>query len=122
MKASPCAPAITAHTRSCSSTASPRHCARRSPSTIRPRKSTPWSRPLPACVSCWPDRPMNSSVETFRDATPDDADAIIDLVQSAYRGDASRRGWTTEADLLDGQRIDRPVLLDLLGRERTRVL
>jgi len=65
---------------------------------------------------------MNSSVEMFRDATPDDADAIIDLVQSAYRGDASRRGWTTEADLLDGQRIDRPVLLDLLGRERTRVL
>ena len=25
------------------------------------------------------------------------------LVNSAYRGDASRKGWTTEADLLDGE-------------------
>lgn len=28
------------------------------------------------------------------------------LVDSAYRGDASRAGWTTEADLLEGQRTD----------------
>ena len=32
--------------------------------------------------------------------------AIVELVESAYRGDASRAGWTTEADLLDGQRTD----------------
>jgi ribosomal protein S18 acetylase RimI-like enzyme len=31
---------------------------------------------------------------------------IVALVQSAYRGEASRVGWTTEADLLDGQRTD----------------
>jgi len=30
----------------------------------------------------------------------------VALVESAYRGDASRSGWTTEADLLDGQRTD----------------
>ncbi len=28
------------------------------------------------------------------------------LVESAYRGEASRSGWTTEAHLLDGQRTD----------------
>lgn len=28
------------------------------------------------------------------------------MVESAYRGEASRSGWTTEADLLDGQRTD----------------
>jgi GNAT superfamily N-acetyltransferase len=28
------------------------------------------------------------------------------LINSAYRGETSRRGWTTEADLLDGARID----------------
>ncbi len=28
------------------------------------------------------------------------------LVHRAFRGDSSRAGWTTEADLLDGQRID----------------
>jgi len=35
-----------------------------------------------------------------------DVPAIVALVTSAYRGDASRAGWTTEADLLDGQRTD----------------
>lgn len=35
-----------------------------------------------------------------------DLPALLPLVESAYRGDASRAGWTTEADLLDGQRID----------------
>ena len=31
---------------------------------------------------------------------------MVELIQSAYRGDGSRDGWTTEADLLDGQRTD----------------
>lgn len=31
---------------------------------------------------------------------------IVDLVESGYRGERSREGWTTEADLLDGQRTD----------------
>lgn len=42
----------------------------------------------------------------FHLATPDDVSDIIELVESAYRGDRSRRGWTTEADLLLGQRTD----------------
>ncbi|HWJ09412.1 MAG TPA: GNAT family N-acetyltransferase [Nocardioides sp.] len=43
---------------------------------------------------------------TFRAATTDDVDAIAALVHSAYRGESSRAGWTTEADLLEGQRTD----------------
>jgi ribosomal protein S18 acetylase RimI-like enzyme len=43
---------------------------------------------------------------TFRDATVDDVAELVPLIESAYRGDSSRRGWTTEADLLDGQRTD----------------
>ncbi len=35
-----------------------------------------------------------------------DVEAVAALVESAYRGESSRRGWTTEADLLDGQRTD----------------
>jgi ribosomal protein S18 acetylase RimI-like enzyme len=35
-----------------------------------------------------------------------DIDAVVALVESAYRGPSSRVGWTTEADLLDGQRTD----------------
>lgn len=42
----------------------------------------------------------------FRLAGSPDVGAIVRLVDSAYRGDASRAGWTTEADLLDGQRTD----------------
>lgn len=41
-----------------------------------------------------------------RPATPVDAQALVSLINSAYRGDSSRAGWTTEADLLGGQRID----------------
>ncbi len=47
---------------------------------------------------------------SFRTATHDDIPALIALVTSAYRGDVSRQGWTTEADLLDGQRIDADML------------
>lgn len=42
----------------------------------------------------------------LRKAGPADVDGVVALVQSAYRGEPSRAGWTTEADLLDGQRTD----------------
>ena len=58
----------------------------------------------------------------FRAARLADLDAIVDLVTSAYRGDASRAGWTTEADFLDGNRIDAEVLRADIERPRSRVL
>ena len=42
----------------------------------------------------------------FRPAAVRDVESIVALVNSAYRGESSRAGWTTEADLLDGQRTD----------------
>jgi ribosomal protein S18 acetylase RimI-like enzyme len=42
----------------------------------------------------------------FRQAGTQDVGAIVSLVESAYRGETSRVGWTTEADLLDGGRTD----------------
>lgn len=59
---------------------------------------------------------------TFRTATVADIDAIVALVTSAYRGDASRAGWTTEADFLDGARIDPDVLRSDILRARSLVL
>jgi GNAT superfamily N-acetyltransferase len=35
---------------------------------------------------------------------------VAALVNSAYRGEASRQGWTTEADYIDGQRTDAATL------------
>lgn len=52
------------------------------------------------------DPAQRSGALSFRSATPSDIPAIVALVESAYRGDSSRRGWTTEADLLGGQRTD----------------
>ncbi|MFD9618434.1 GNAT family N-acetyltransferase [Streptomyces virginiae] len=43
---------------------------------------------------------------SFRSAVEADVPELVALVESAYRGDASRAGWTTEADYLDGQRTD----------------
>ena len=51
----------------------------------------------------------------IRLATPADASAIVQLVNSAYRGDTSRAGWTTEADLLGGQRTDYEAILEFLN-------
>ena len=65
---------------------------------------------------------VDNAVTTFRFATPDDIAAIVALVESAYRGDVSRKGWTTEADFLDGNRIDREVLQRDIERPRSRVL
>ena len=67
----------------------------------------------------------------FRNATHADTDAVVALVESAYRGDASRAGWTTEADFLDGRRtgaddisacIDRDHSLILLGERDGELL
>ncbi|WP_457319436.1 GNAT family N-acetyltransferase [Stenotrophomonas sp. P5_B8] len=62
------------------------------------------------------------STLTFRSATAADIPALIALVTSAYRGDASRAGWTTEADLLDGARIDAESLQADLARPRSTIL
>jgi ribosomal protein S18 acetylase RimI-like enzyme len=43
-------------------------------------------------------------------ATDDEIDAVVALVNSAFRGDSSRLGWTTEADFLGGQRTDAETL------------
>ena len=58
----------------------------------------------------------------FRAATDADTPALVALVTSAYRGDVSKQGWTTEADMLDGQRIDPEVLGRDIARERSRIV
>ena len=59
---------------------------------------------------------LERSTTTFRLATPVDVAAIVPLVESAYRGDVSRKGWTTEADLLDGQRTDPAGVAELITK------
>jgi ribosomal protein S18 acetylase RimI-like enzyme len=47
---------------------------------------------------------------------------ILVLVNSAYRGEASKKGWTTEADLLDGIRIDDRSLREILIKQDATLL
>ncbi len=59
---------------------------------------------------------------SFRQAVAADAEGIVALVNSAYRGESSRAGWTTEADLLDGQRTDAEEISRLIGRDGQVIL
>ncbi|WP_406011528.1 GNAT family N-acetyltransferase [Streptomyces sp. NBC_00637] len=59
---------------------------------------------------------------TFRDAVDSDVDALVALIESAYRGDASRAGWTTEADILQGQRTDPDGVLAVIKAPDSRLL
>lgn len=58
----------------------------------------------------------------FCNASNADLGAIVSLVESAYRGDVSRAGWTTEADLLDGQRTDELEVRELISSDDTLVV
>ena len=58
----------------------------------------------------------------IRDAVPADIPALHGLIESAYRGEASRAGWTTEADLLDGQRTDPDDLTGILADPKQGLL
>ncbi|MER6282919.1 GNAT family N-acetyltransferase [Streptomyces sviceus] len=59
---------------------------------------------------------------TFRDATDADVDTLVALVESAYRGDDSRAGWTTEADILEGQRTDPEGVLAVIKSPDSKLL
>jgi len=58
----------------------------------------------------------------FRTATTSDAPTLNKLVNSAYRGDGSKKGWTTEADLLDGIRTSEDSLRRMINRNDAIVL
>lgn len=48
-------------------------------------------------------------------ATENDIPELVALINSAYRGDSSRKGWTTEADILEGIRIDADGVHEILA-------
>ena len=58
----------------------------------------------------------------FRIATKDDLAGLDQLVNSAYRGDSSRKGWTTEADLLGGVRTSEASLNEMIAKKNAVIL
>ena len=59
---------------------------------------------------------------TFTKARPEDVSLITALVNSAYRGDSSRAGWTSEADLFDGPRTDENEIRGLINSHESMLL
>ena len=55
-------------------------------------------------------------------AKEDDLTRVHALIESAYRGDTARQGWTHEADLLGGQRTDLAALTAVLDDARQHIL
>jgi ribosomal protein S18 acetylase RimI-like enzyme len=55
-------------------------------------------------------------------ATLADATELTNLVNSAYRGASSQKGWTSEAHLLGGIRIDEPTMAEYLQNPNVTML
>lgn len=55
-------------------------------------------------------------------ATLTDAAELTQLINSAYRGESSKKGWTTEANLLTGIRIDVPTMAEYLEDPKVTML
>ncbi|UOF00703.1 GNAT family N-acetyltransferase [Bdellovibrio reynosensis] len=58
----------------------------------------------------------------FTQADDSHVESLVQLVNSAYRGDSSKVGWTTEADILGGQRVDKQGITDLIHKDGSIVL
>ena len=56
------------------------------------------------------DGPLN-----YRIATEDDCESLWVLIESCFRGEVSCQGWTSEHELLGGQRIDVETLRDIIN-------
>lgn len=55
-------------------------------------------------------------------ANMEDIPVLAKLVNSAYRGESSKKGWTTEADLLDGIRTDEESLKEIFRKPGAVIL
>jgi ribosomal protein S18 acetylase RimI-like enzyme len=55
-------------------------------------------------------------------ATLKDVSALEKLINSAYRGETSKQGWTTEANLLEGKRITEDELAEIIQNKENTIL
>ena len=55
-------------------------------------------------------------------ATPHDIQELVTLINSAYREESSKKGWTTEAGLLGGIRTDGDALQQMISKENAVIL
>ena len=54
-------------------------------------------------------------MQVITSATQSDVPFLNTLINSAYRGESSKQGWTTEAELLEGVRSDEALLAEAIN-------
>lgn len=57
---------------------------------------------------------MDKNELNLQIASVNDSEKITSLVNSVYRGENSKKGWTTEADFLDGIRITKEKITEII--------
>lgn len=55
-------------------------------------------------------------------ATLEDVSSLNKLINSAYRGESSKKGWTTEANLLEGSRTNEMELIEIIENPINTIL
>src|SRR5690606_11751783 len=81
-----------------------------------------WKRPSIVLVQAWSFRCNWSRMKTdvgqtnvaICEASPEDAEALARMTNSAYRGASALKGWTTEAELIDGTRTDAELIRGII--------
>ncbi len=63
-----------------------------------------------------------SHINQFRKATTADVEAIAKLVNNAYRPNSGVSGWTHESDIVAGDRIDIPQIIEILSKKDSVVI
>jgi len=60
---------------------------------------------------------------SFEKSSEEDIPKLVQLINSAFRGESAKKGWTHEADLIEGPvRIDEPSLKQMINKEDAVVL
>ncbi|CAF2022689.1 unnamed protein product [Rotaria magnacalcarata] len=67
------------------------------------------------------EEPLKSLL-SYRIATLADCEAVSTLVNSGYRGESSRQGWTTEEALVGGLRTHPSKLIDIINDKTNAIL
>ena len=65
---------------------------------------------------------LTASRTKVRLASVNEVDEMVQIINSAYRGESGRRGWTTEADFIAGQRVDNAMVTGLLQTENSCII
>ncbi len=55
-------------------------------------------------------------------ATIEDVSTLNKLINSAYRGESSKKGWTTEANILEGKRTTEAELIEIIQDQKKTIL